>query len=190
MLKYTKYLLGLLLIICLVVNNNLRGDSTILKRQSQAFKGVYIMDTINLKGCYVIYGNRKSNHSQLRLLKIFIPDKEVKDIKKRNIKNLLKDGYVYLHPTDFMGLLNHPEKLQYLNLCNKDTSSKIVYTKAGSRRILSGAMSYYTVEAKFLVSLVDVNVYKNKFWTRNSWFKENSYLKVLVPLDLKLKVVQ
>ncbi len=178
LLNFIKSISLIILIIFFLMSNN----SVSINSYSTKERSIYITDTMNLKGCLVVYRKKESDDTNSKGIKIFIPYEEVEAVKKESLNNLIKRGYVYVHSSHFIKLLYFSEdKEKYKNLSYDQELSIKGHKEEGSVKIKSGVIDYYTVETTFIISLVKESFYKQMFWSDNSWFCDNSYIKVISP---------
>lgn len=178
LLKFIKSTPMAILIIFFLMSNN----SVSINSYAANERSVYITDTMNLKGCLIVYRKKGSDDTNNKVIKIFIPDEGVESVKKESLNNLIKRGYVYVHSSEFMKLLYFSEDREKYKNLNYDKELSIKgHKQEGSVKIWSGVIDYYSVETTFIISLVKESFYEQRFWSDNSWFCSNSYIKVISP---------
>lgn len=142
---------------------------------------IMFIDTLDIKGAEMKYVNRKSDDTEFMGLTIIVPDKSIKKIRRKSIINLLNEGYVYMPPQSFHIMLLYSKEKRDRNIgCIDETlmnSYKDLYKY--SCRKMDGKVYFSSVEGRYLVALVDINLYRQRRWIKKKWFRNNTYIKVI-----------
>lgn len=155
-------------------------NSTAFNCQTQ--NDINIIDTLQLKGCLIVYTSKKSDDMNVVGYKLFFVNADSTEIINKRISKILNEKYIYIDPVTFLRMAqksNNKDNYKGLsvdkNKVIKDHRKLVAKNKRGN------IYDYYFVNTKFIVSLIKQDFYEKNIGKSDDC--SNGYIKAIIPMS-------